>query len=141
MYLKHKFKNLENASCFNLKISPTKVKSVRGFRPMLPFLWQNLNKFWVTQENLMNLETIKDPFLKALRKKLCMREALNLSTCADGSTNSFFFLMRWQLSCVMCCVSPVTCHMAVTPTATAKDPPPANTPISMHISMLLLILT
>ena len=28
----------------------------------------------------------------------------------------------------MCCVSPVTCHMSITPSATATEPFPANSP-------------
>ena len=32
------------------------------------------------------------------------------------------------VSCVMCHVLPVTCHMSLMPTATAMDPPPANSP-------------
>ena len=39
-----------------------------------------------------------------------------------------------------CYVSPVTCHISLTSTATATDPPPANSPI-MHSRMLLLIVT
>ena len=35
------------------------------------------------------------------------------------------------MSCVTCRVSQVTCHLSLTPTATATDPPPANSPI-MH---------
>ena len=30
-----------------------------------------------------------------------------------------------HVSCVMCCVSTLTCHMSLTPTATAMDPTPA----------------
>ena len=36
-----------------------------------------------------------------------------------------------QVSNVMCYVSDVNCHMSLTPTATATNPPPANSPI-MH---------
>ena len=36
-----------------------------------------------------------------------------------------------HVSCVMLLVSHVTCHLSLTPTATATDPPPANSPI-MH---------
>ena len=42
-----------------------------------------------------------------------------------------------QVSCVTCLMSPVICRMSVTPTATAMDPPTANSP-SMHSRMLLL---
>ena len=48
--------------------------------------------------------------------------------------------VRCHVLCVTCCMSPVTCHMSLTQTATATDPPPANSP-SMHSRMLLLILT
>ena len=41
---------------------------------------------------------------------------------------------------VMRQVSGVTCHMSLRPTATATDPPPANSP-TMHSRMLLLIMT
>ena len=34
----------------------------------------------------------------------------------------------WDVSCVMCNVSLVTCHMSLTSTATARDPPPGNSP-------------
>ena len=36
-----------------------------------------------------------------------------------------------HMSGVACCVLRVTCHLSITPTATATDPPPANSPI-MH---------
>ena len=52
-----------------------------------------------------------------------------------------------QVSCLtcnmfgaLCRVSPVTSHISLTPTATARDLPPANSP-SMHSRMLRLILT
>ena len=35
------------------------------------------------------------------------------------------------MSGVACCVLRVTCHLSITPTATATDPPHANSPI-MH---------
>ena len=44
--------------------------------------------------------------------------------------------VRCHVSCVTCRVSPVTFHMSLTPTATATDPPPANSP-KMHSRMLL----
>ena len=37
---------------------------------------------------------------------------------------------------VRCRLSPVTCHMSLMPTATAKDPPPVNSP-TMHSRMVL----
>ena len=36
--------------------------------------------------------------------------------------------VRCHMSNVMCHVSPVTCHMSLRPTATATDPPTANSP-------------
>ena len=36
---------------------------------------------------------------------------------------------------VTCRMSPVTCQMSLTPTATARDPPPANSP-TMHNRMV-----
>ena len=36
---------------------------------------------------------------------------------------------RRKKSCVTCRVSRVTCHLSLTPTATAIDPPPTNSPI------------
>ena len=35
------------------------------------------------------------------------------------------------MSPVICCMSPVTCHLSLTPTVTAIDPPLANSP-TMH---------
>ena len=34
-----------------------------------------------------------------------------------------------QVSHISFCVSPVTCHMSLTPTAKATNPPPANSPL------------
>ena len=48
--------------------------------------------------------------------------------------------IRCPRSRVVCCVLPVTCCMSLMPTATATDPPPANSS-NMHSRMLLLILT
>ena len=45
-----------------------------------------------------------------------------------------------QVTGVRCQVSPVTCHKSLTPTATAMDPPPANSP-TMHSRILLHIYT
>ena len=63
-----------------------------------------------------------------------------------GALIQFFLLLFFQLSGVRCqvsgvrfCMSPLTCHMSVTPTATATDPTPAKSP-SMHSRMFLLIL-
>ena len=58
-----------------------------------------------------------------------------------GETKSLAILL-WQVSGVRChlsCVAP-TCHMSLTPTAIAADPPPANIPI-MRTMMLMLLLT
>ena len=41
-----------------------------------------------------------------------------------------------HLSCVMCCVSPVTFHNSLAPTATPTDPASANSP-TMHFRMVL----
>ena len=38
-------------------------------------------------------------------------------------------------SCVVCHMSPVSCHLSLTPTVTATDPPPANSP-TMHSSLV-----
>ena len=72
-------------------------------------------------------------------EKSCIRETLNLLMCADTSTDTIFciYFCRCQVSGVTCCMSPVTCHMSLTPTSTARDPPPANSP-SMHSRMFLL---
>ena len=43
--------------------------------------------------------------------------------------------MRCEMSCVKCRVSHVTCHMLLTPTARATDPPHANSP-TMHSRMV-----
>ena len=87
-------------------------------------------------------------------EKIPIYETLNLSTCADSSTNTksqknikkknlcLFFSIRCQVSdvrchvsCVTCHLSYVTCHISITPTVTAMDPPPANSP-TMHIRMV-----
>ena len=44
-------------------------------------------------------------------------------------------LKKRHMSCVMCHLPPVTCHMPLTPTATAPDPPPSNSP-TMHSRMV-----
>ena len=67
---------------------------------------------------------------------------LNHSMCANIGTdtinkinknnkNTSFVIghvpfVRYHLSHVMCCKSPVTCHMSLTQRATSTDPPPAN---------------
>ena len=65
------------------------------------------------------------------------RETLNLSTCPDSSKQ---ICVTSHISCVMCMchpsrvtfhISPVTCYLSPTPTATITDPPPANSP-TMH---------
>ena len=80
--------------------------------------------------------------LKYNDEKSRKRETLNLSMCADSSadTKMKFFLQKRKkniymspvtchMSCVTCFLSPVTCHMSLTQTATATDPPPANSPL------------
>ena len=42
-----------------------------------------------------------------------------------------------QVSCVTCRVSSITCHLSITPTATVRDPAPANSPI-MHSRLVCL---
>ena len=79
----------------------------------------------------------------SVKKKSCIRETLNLSTCADSSTINFFktkyikYKVRGQVSGVRCQVSRVTCHMSLTPTDRATDPPPANSP-TMHSREILV---
>ena len=79
-------------------------------------------------------------------KKSGIRETLNLSPCADRSTNLWFTFsfnryqlshVRFQVLHVMCGVSLVTCHVSQTPRATAPKPRPAYFP-GMHSRMLLL---
>ena len=77
------------------------------------------------------------------KEKSCIREILNLSTCVNSSTATNTDRKgrrkrRRKMSCVRCHVSgvtrhvsPLTCHLWITPTATATDPPNANSPI-MH---------
>ena len=90
--------------------------------------------------------------VKCNRKKCCRLETLNLSTCADRSTNTkmdrkvyiffslFFFLLYVMChvslvicheSFVTCHVSHVTCQLSLTPTTTASNNPPAKSP-TMH---------
>ena len=64
------------------------------------------------------------------RKRKHKPEALNLLTCVDRSPNT--------KENIRCCVSPVTCCMSVTPTATD---PPLITSFSMQSRMILLIVT
>ena len=62
-------------------------------------------------------------------KKSRIQETLNRSTCVNRSTiTKKKKLPRFQVSHVTCHQSPVTCHMSLTPTATATDLPPANSP-------------
>ena len=71
--------------------------------------------------------------------KSCIRETLNLLTCADSSIDTktdrngqksrFFLNVIFHVSPVMCHMSRVTCHLSLTPTATAADHPPANPPL------------
>ena len=56
-------------------------------------------------------------------------DTLNVVTCADNSKDNIW--LNKQVSGFICRLSSVTCHMSVTPTATATDPPPANSP-TMH---------
>ena len=42
----------------------------------------------------------------------------------------------FTVSCVALCLSPVTCHMSLTPTAKAMNALPANSPMHMHIRMV-----
>ena len=51
-------------------------------------------------------------------------------TCCVSSVKS-------NLSGVMCHVSSITCHLSITPTATVRDPAPANSPI-MHSRLVCL---
>ena len=64
---------------------------------------------------------------------------MNLSTCVDSSTNTItdrnrqngtnnFWQKKFHGSGVRCHVSSVSCHLSLTVTATATDPPPANSP-------------
>ena len=54
-------------------------------------------------------------------------------TCQVSHVRGYIFF-----SCVMCHMSRVTCHMSLTPSVTATDPPLAISP-SMHSRELLLI--
>ena len=78
---------------------------------------------------------------------------LNHSICAGSDTNTKNIYIqtktRYQMSCVTCHLSPVTSnlspvtchlspttwHMSLTPTTTATDPSPANSP-TMHSRMV-----
>ena len=106
-----------------------------------------INQNWL----LLILQTVTH-----ISKKSCIQEKMNLSKCADSSNNYYVSCVRCHMSCVMChmfrvachlshvpchlslvtchlspvtCyLLPVTCHMSPMPTATAKYPPPANSP-------------
>ena len=63
------------------------------------------------------------------------REILNLSRCSSTNTKYFaqeekksYICRLCNVSCDMCHVSYVTCQLSPTPTATATDPPIANSP-------------
>ena len=79
--------------------------------------------------------------ITAWKKQIRIQEKLNLSTCVDSSFKTLV-KNKWtnyQASCVMRQVLDVTCHLSHvtnTPTATATDPPHANS-----LRMLLLIVT
>ena len=73
-----------------------------------------------------------------------MRDTMNLSPFVDSSTNTKtekkqtekgdilnVLCVRCHMSHVMCCMSPVICHLSLTATVTATDPPSTNSPI-MH---------
>ena len=67
-------------------------------------------------------------------KKFCIRETLNLSMCVDSSTdtktdkNGQKRKKKKQRKKKISHPLHVTCHMSLTPIATATDPPPLATP-------------
>ena len=62
----------------------------------------------------------------------CHRNKTIVSQCQKLPTrNMIIFVFLLQRACVMCHLLPVTCHVKLTQTATATDPPPANSP-TMH---------
>ena len=70
----------------------------------------------------------------------CFTLTLNLSRYADSISDKkkyilIIFKKKNYMSHVTCQLSPATGHMSLTPTATATDPPPANSP-TMHSSMV-----
>ena len=71
-------------------------------------------------------------------KQICIRETLSLLTCADSNTNTktdSVSHVTCQVSGVTCCMSHITYHLLLTPTATATDPPPVHSPIK-HIMLV-----
>ena len=69
-----------------------------------------------------------------LLKKNLNREKLNITTCADSSTNTkrtetdnkgnqIYICVMCPMSHVMSHLSRVTCHLSLMPTATVTDPP------------------
>ena len=89
-------------------------------------------------------KTNKYPKFQFLHLKFCPWETLNISMCADRSTNTKTYIyIKMSLlhkknspqkiprvpchkSLVTCYLVPVTCHLSPTPTAIVTDPPPAN---------------
>ena len=71
--------------------------------------------------------------VRSILKRFRIQEALNLSMCADSSSDTIKIMtdvscMTCHMSHVMCRVSCVTCPMSLTATATPMDPPPTNSP-------------
>ena len=86
--------------------------------------------------------------LKEVIEKSRLRETLNLLTCAESSTHTkmekkerkgktkscvrcHMSRVTCYMSCATCHMFFVTCHLSLTPTTTATDFPPVNSPI-MH---------
>ena len=77
-------------------------------------------------------------FFLILEKNYLKCETLNLLTCADKRTDrkeEEKYKKKLHMSCVTCHMLRVTCHLSVTPTATATDAPPANFP-TMHCRLV-----
>ena len=94
--------------------------------------WLLLKKSNILRYMIANI----DSGWKYRRQKSCLRETLNLAMFGDSSTNTKNIVLSHVLcnmlhvTCdipnVACDIWHLTCHMS--PTWTARDPPPANFP-------------
>ena len=103
-------------------------------------------RFYMDEQNTEN--TLSKIFTQStFKKKTCKQESLNLLTYGDSSTDTKTdrngHKRREKMSGVMCQASRVTCHkscvachLSLLPTATATDPPPADSP-TMHNRLVL----
>ena len=112
-----------------MKIYPSTEVCPAFYKPCFEIEVSDRKSYWY-KTTISTKAQMSSPFV---REKTPIRQTLNLWMCAHSTTKKKLIMspmsgVTGHVLCVTCHMWHVILHMSLTPTATAKDPIPANSP-------------